>query len=212
MNPSDLDSRIEALVSARALLRPYVPEPVDSGIEGLVEQAGQRRGLGLESTVVALAGSTGSGKSSLFNAIAGLDLAQTGVRRPTTAQTLACVWGQSDTDLLLTWLGIPRRRRVSHTSPLDQGPEPLDGLVLLDLPDHDSMVLDHRAEVDRLVGQVDLFVWVTDPVKYADALLHEDTEIEEPENPRSLDEVQGELLLKRVGFSYPGTPRPALQG
>lgn len=174
MTRLDLDARLEALVSAQQLMRPYVPDPVDARIDSIVARAGHRRGLGLESTVVALAGSTGSGKSSLFNAIAGLNLAETGVRRPTTAETLACVWGQAQTDPLLEWLGIPQRRRVSHASPLNQGPEPLDGLVLLDLPDHDSMVLGHRAEVDRLVGLVDLFVWVTDPVKYADALLHEE--------------------------------------
>ena len=48
-----------------------------------------------------------------------------------------------------------------------------DGLVLLDLPDFDSVEAAHRAEVDRLVQMVDLLVWVVDPQKYADAALHE---------------------------------------
>ncbi|MGE5765271.1 MAG: ABC transporter, partial [Mycobacterium leprae] len=48
-----------------------------------------------------------------------------------------------------------------------------DGLVLLDLPDHDSTEVSHRLEVDRLVERVDLMVWVLDPQKYADALVHE---------------------------------------
>jgi hypothetical protein len=53
-------------------------------------------------------------------------------------------------------------------------PEPaLDGLVLLDLPDHDSVRLEHRLEVDRLVQLVDVLVWVLDPEKYADAAVHE---------------------------------------
>jgi hypothetical protein len=53
-------------------------------------------------------------------------------------------------------------------------PEPaLDGLVLLDLPDHDSVKLEHRLEVDRLVGLVDVLVWVLDPEKYADAAVHD---------------------------------------
>ena len=57
---------------------------------------------------------------------------------------------------------------------LDSGAgDALDGLVLLDLPDHDSTELSHRAQVDRLVEMVDLFVWVLDPQKYADAALHE---------------------------------------
>jgi len=63
---------------------------------------------------------------------------------------------------------------VPKESVLDSGAgDALDGLVLLDLPDHDSTELSHRAQVDRLVEMVDLFVWVLDPQKYADAALHE---------------------------------------
>ena len=43
----------------------------------------------------------------------------------------------------------------------------------MDLPDHDSTETAHRQEVDRLVKKVDLFVWVLDPEKYADAALHD---------------------------------------
>ena len=49
----------------------------------------------------------------------------------------------------------------------------LAGLILLDLPDHDSTAVAHRLEVDRLVQVVDVFCWVVDPQKYADAALHE---------------------------------------
>ena len=45
--------------------------------------------------------------------------------------------------------------------------------MLLDLPDHDSTAVAHRLEVDRLVGLVDLLVWVLDPQKYADAAVHD---------------------------------------
>jgi len=41
----------------------------------VVQRAGHRLGLGLETTVVALAGPTGAGKSSLFNALAGTEKA-----------------------------------------------------------------------------------------------------------------------------------------
>ena len=51
---------------------------------------------------------------------------------------------------------------------------PCDGLVLLDLPDFDSRRLEHRVEADRVLELVDVFVWVTDPQKYADARLHHD--------------------------------------
>ncbi len=49
----------------------------------------------------------------------------------------------------------------------------LNGLVLLDLPDHDSTEVSHHLEVDRLVGMTDLMVWVLDPQKYADAAIHD---------------------------------------
>ncbi|WP_246227212.1 ABC transporter [Propioniciclava coleopterorum] len=48
-----------------------------------------------------------------------------------------------------------------------------DGLVLLDLPDHDSTETSHRVTVDRLVKLVDMLVWVVDPQKYADGALHD---------------------------------------
>ena len=45
--------------------------------------------------------------------------------------------------------------------------------MLLDLPDHDSTEKSNQLQVDRLVQLVDVMVWVVDPQKYADAVLHE---------------------------------------
>lgn len=174
MSQPRLDARLDALTEAVGLLAPRLDPASTQRVERLKAHVGQRQGLGTDLTVAALAGSTGSGKSSLFNGITGYDLAETGVRRPTTSEPLACVWGADPAADLLDWLGVPSRRRLAHTSALDRGPEPLDGLVLVDLPDFDSMVRTHRTQVDRLIAQVDLLVWVTDPVKYADAMLHED--------------------------------------
>jgi hypothetical protein len=58
---------------------------------------------------------------------------------------------------------------------LDRGHQDkaLDGLVLLDLPDHDSTEVGHHLEVERLVGLTDLMVWVLDPQKYADLAIHQ---------------------------------------
>jgi hypothetical protein len=71
------------------------------------------------------------------------------------------------------WLGVPRRQTAWQHDAVVEDQLALDGLVLLDLPDHDSVVLDHRLEVDRLVEIVDLLVWVVDPQKYADEAVHE---------------------------------------
>ena len=136
----------------------------------VVDQADRRLAISGGATVVALAGATGSGKSSTFNALSGTTLATVGVRRPTTAHAMACSWGEESAEELLDWLQIPRR----HALEADPGMDPaLDGLVLLDLPDHDSTELDHRMEVDRLVQLVDMLIWVVDPQKYADAAIHD---------------------------------------
>ena len=133
-----------------------------------------RLAIGVEHSVVALVGGTGSGKSSRFNAITGLDVADVGARRPTTSQPTACVWG-SDATGMLDFLGVPQERRFRGESALS-GPSPSEmaGLVLLDVPDHDSVASGHRLQVDRLVPLVDLLVWVLDPQKYADHRLHSD--------------------------------------
>lgn len=160
-----LDERLEALATIVDAGRDRLDPAHIDALRSTRERAAERLAYGAEWTVVALAGATGSGKSSLFNALAGAELSEVGVRRPTTGAAHAAVWAEVAPSELLDWLGIPRRHHLSD-------PE-LDGLVLLDLPDHDSTERDHRLEVDRLAELVDVFVWVVDPQKYADAALHE---------------------------------------
>lgn len=150
----------------------FAPELVDSA-RAVTRNTRERIRLGLGHTVVALAGATGSGKSSMFNALTGLDIAQVGARRPTTSAPSACVWGPGGQDVL-DWLKVPSDMRTRRESALDADDQkPLHGLILLDLPDFDSIATQHRAESDRLVARVDLLIWVVDPQKYADRMLHE---------------------------------------
>ncbi len=170
-----LDERVAGLENAVTAARGRLDETVVEPAARVVERAGARLRLSPEHTVVALAGATGSGKSSTFNALIGLELAAVGVRRPTTSSATACTWGSASADPLLEWLGIAPRHRVLRDSLLD-GTEPdqaLEGLVLLDLPDHDSTEVSHHLEVERLIGLTDLMVWVLDPQKYADAAIHD---------------------------------------
>ena len=67
---------------------------------------------------------------------------------------------------------MQRRHRYARASALDEGEASLTGLLLLDLPDHDSVVTGSAALVDRLVKLADMLVWVLDPLKYADASVH----------------------------------------
>jgi energy-coupling factor transporter ATP-binding protein EcfA2 len=199
-----LTVRVDALGELLGLSRTRIsPDDLAESSE-LLARVGERRRLSLDHTVVALAGATGSGKSTLFNALAGLDLSATGVRRPTTSRPVSCAWQPERAAGLLDRLGVaPQDRYARHG--LRQGPalpgqagpphgashcsvgdadeagadlgdvkeQSLDGLVLIDLPDHDSAATGHREQVDRLLRLVDVVVWVLDPEKYADAALHE---------------------------------------
>jgi GTP-binding protein EngB required for normal cell division len=172
---TDLDSRVSGLSEAVAATRGRLDDAVVDAAAGVAERASARLGLSANHTVVALAGATGSGKSSTFNALTGLDLAAVGVRRPTTSWASACIWGPNGASELLEWLGIPARHQIVRDSMLDDGREvrELQGLVLLDCPDHDSTEVSHHLEVNRLISMTDLMVWVVDPQKYADAALHD---------------------------------------
>ena len=159
-----LDQRLTALREAADLAAGRLADADVEAARAVVERAGARLGLGLESTVVALAGPTGVGKSQLFNVLAGTELAVVGRRRPTTASGQAAIWG-AGADALLDWLEIGRRHRVEADG--------LGGLVLLDLPDFDSIEASHRLEAERVVALADLVLWVVEPQKYADASLHD---------------------------------------
>ncbi len=164
--------RVRALAEATQDCRGRVPAEVVTEAERVATQVDRRLAFSGSATVVALAGATGSGKSSLFNALSGTDLARVGVTRPTTSEPLAVTWGDEPTEDLLEWLQVSRR----HALPPGGGPGgsgSLDGLILLDLPDHDSTEKSNQLQVDRLVQLVDVMVWVVDPQKYADAVLHE---------------------------------------
>ena len=169
-----LVGRVEALGRFLRAVDGHLPPDRLVDAHTVLERAGARLKLSREHTVVALAGSTGSGKSSLFNALAGLNLSPVGVRRPTTGVAHACVWGTPEgATKLLDWIGVLPRHRFARESALDADDEAaLRGLVLLDLPDFDSVERSHRMEVDRLLGLVDLVVWVVDPQKYADKVVH----------------------------------------
>jgi GTP-binding protein EngB required for normal cell division len=159
-----LDRRLQALGEAAELARGRLDDADVAAAEAVVRRAGERLGLGVEATVIALAGPTGAGKSSLFNALAGDELVAAGRRRPMTSTATAAIWGDVPGPLL-DWLEVPRRHQRNGGAP--------QGMVLLDLPDFDSVQRTHRVEVERVLELADLLVWVVDPQKYADAAWHD---------------------------------------
>jgi hypothetical protein len=129
-----------------------------------------RRRLGFPSSafVLALAGGTGSGKSSLLNALARTQVSPVGVVRPVTAEPVAWVPADRADELrpLLAWVGV--ERLVTHRD------QRFTELCVIDLPDYDSVERAHRARVDEILPKVDAVCWVLDPQKYNDRVLHED--------------------------------------
>lgn len=115
--------------------------------------------------VAALVGGTGSGKSSVFNALCEAELVDVSGVRPTTARPAAAVPVATGgaMDGYLDRLGV--EERYSHPGPR---------ICLVDLPDTDSVEVEHRHRVAALMPLVDVVVWVVDPEKYRDARLHEE--------------------------------------
>jgi GTP-binding protein EngB required for normal cell division len=132
------------------------------------DTARQRLGFPSEAYVLALAGGTGVGKSSLLNALAGGQVSPAGVRRPTTGQPVAWIPTAYRSDLaqVLDWLGVTEIREHDDPRP--------GAVAVLDLPDLDSIAPEHRARVDELLPRLDAVAWVADPEKYQDALLHDE--------------------------------------
>ncbi|WP_238694434.1 hypothetical protein [Nocardioides daphniae] len=81
---SDIGARLDGLEKAVDAARGRVDESVLAETSALVDRTAARLRISADHTVVALAGATGSGKSTTFNALTGLELSAVGVRRPTT--------------------------------------------------------------------------------------------------------------------------------
>ena len=110
--------------------------------------------------VVVVAGSTGSGKSTIVNALLGADVTAAGVLRPTT-KVPHLFHHPADGTLLSS------ATRRATTRPSDAVPR---GLVLVDSPDIDSLVGENREIARELLDAADLWVFVTTAARYGDAV------------------------------------------
>lgn len=150
-----------AVASCAAVLTDDDLAPLEKTVRGLRARLAYPEDV----LVVALAGGTGSGKSSLFNVLVGEELADVGGVRPTTEAPEAAVPRRlgGALDGYLDYIGVETRHVFDGQS-----------VCLLDLPDMDSVAAEHRERVDALIPLVDVIVWVTDPEKYRDARLHQE--------------------------------------
>lgn len=110
--------------------------------------------------LVVVAGPTGSGKSTIVNSLAGLDLAATGPLRPTTQSPLVLTGFDRSEDTVRIG-GVDCRVSVGR-API------LQVMSLVDTPDVDSMAVGHREMAEAMVDHADVVVFVTSALRYAD--------------------------------------------
>jgi energy-coupling factor transporter ATP-binding protein EcfA2 len=112
--------------------------------------------------VVVLAGSTGAGKSTLFNSLLGEEVSEAGVLRPTTREPVVGVHPR-DMDTLTPGPVTELARLVKH----EGVPR---GTALMDAPDLDSFLSENRSTAHQLLEAADLWLFVTTAARYGDAL------------------------------------------
>lgn len=140
----------------------------------------------LEAPLLAVVGgSTGSGKSTLVNALVGENISRAGALRPTTRQPVL-VHNPSDAQWFEGDRILPSLPRVhmSASSPearergagfgtalhLVESERVPQGIALLDAPDIDSVSRENRELAGQLLRAADLWIFVTTAHRYADAV------------------------------------------
>jgi GTP-binding protein EngB required for normal cell division len=161
-----LEAQLDRLARAATAAREIGLEDDAALADGVVHRARERAGFPGATYVLALAGGTGVGKSSLLNALAGRTVSAVRAVRPTTDEPIAWVAEDRREELgpLMEWLGV--REVAGHAD------DSLAGVAILDLPDVDSVRTEHRSRVDELLPRIDAVAWVVDPEKYDDERLH----------------------------------------
>jgi len=130
---------------------------------------------------VPVIGGTGTGKSTVFNALCGRRLSATGVERPKTCGPV--LFGHRETDLgpHFPFQDLQLKRRNASTATADRNAgapgellflehdDPaLKNVILVDTPDVDSLELNNRQMVADLYLLADLVIFVASQEKYAD--------------------------------------------
>jgi energy-coupling factor transporter ATP-binding protein EcfA2 len=117
--------------------------------------------------VVLLCGPTAVGKSTLINTLAGAEISRPGLGATTSAAVIYLHEDDNPQRLFEYGREIGELARAPQTVVRHRRPELLHK-VLIDTPDIDSVVRDHRALTGALVHAADLVLFVTTPERYKD--------------------------------------------
>lgn len=112
--------------------------------------------------LVVVAGPTGSGKSTLLNSLAGSSVSRPGALRPTTRHPV--VWCHPEHTERYGTIGSVECELVPEEHPL------LRDVAVVDTPDIDSYVAEHRRLTVEVLLHADVVVFVTSAQRYADAV------------------------------------------
>jgi GTP-binding protein EngB required for normal cell division len=162
----DVPELLDAIDLVIARADGVVPNDVLDDAKQYAREIRQRRGFLGETLVLAVAGGTGTGKSSLVNALAGEVITSVSILRPHTDEPFAVIPMNPEpaVTVLLDTLGVAYRRE--HAA--------FTRTAIIDLPDIDSIADWHRERVEDLVPRVDGVIWLFDPDKYRDPIVHDE--------------------------------------
>ena len=124
------------------------------------------------------------GKTTLINALAGGDVVSPGQDVGQGTFQPAAYLAADDVAATQARLGDSSTNRIQYHA---QAPARMAGLVLVDLPDFDSLFTEHADQVHRMVTLLDGIIWVTTPQKVGDL--------------RAIREIAG-ILKSRSNFIY----------
>ena len=128
--------------------------------------------------IAALMGGTGTGKSTIFNSLAGAPISSVGTRRPCTMGAIVYVhenaWDEaSGGPLAHPILRAQGSGQVAEVETLSHARPESAGLILVDTPDFDSVEPANRVIADHFFIYSDVLILVTSQEKYGDLAGHE---------------------------------------
>ncbi|MEE9293342.1 MAG: GTPase domain-containing protein [Phycisphaerae bacterium] len=135
------------------------------GVDAVPLAVGGARALDDALWIWGIVGGKEVGKSTLINALAGAEVVGGGDRLVEGTFEPAAYFHEGDEEGLRARFGYAGGLAVRYHA---DAPESMRGLVLVDLPDFESLFTEHVERVRRVVEVLDGLIWLTTPKKVGD--------------------------------------------